>query len=89
MKESRGPINSAVIKFSLWAIQLIIFMSVLNFLKFGFLSDMANRGPTVISYAISILALITTFLVLYQYQKLVKEFSLQKESADKEVRAEE
>ena len=78
VKESHGNVNSTVTKLTLWAIQIIIAISVLNFLKLAFFSDMADWGPGLVPFGITLLALITTFLMLCQYQRLIQEFTLQK-----------
>ena len=88
-KESHGNIISTVAKLNLWAIQVIIAISVLHFLKLAFIADMANLGPSVVPFGLTLLALITTFLMLCHYQKQIEEFTLEKERLVKEVRAEE
>ena len=50
---------------------------------------MANLGPSVVPFGLTLLAFIATFLILCQYQEQIKEFSLQKEGLEKEVRVEE
>ena len=82
-------INSTVAKYSLWAIQVIITISVFQFLRLVFFHETTNWEASVVPFAISIVAAIAAFLLLCKYQKLVKEFSLQKENLEKVVRAEE
>ena len=86
VKESHGKFKSTVAKLNLWAIQLIIAISVLNFLKLAFFGDMADLKPSLVTFGLTLLALITTFLMLCYYQKQIEEFSLQKERLEKEVR---
>ena len=49
---------------------------------------MADLKPSV-AFGLTLLALITTFLMLCHYQKQIEEFTLEKERLVKEVRAEE
>jgi hypothetical protein len=87
-KESHGSFKSTLAKLNLWAIQIIIAISVLYFLRFAFFGDMADLKPSV-AFGLTLLALITTFLMLCHYQKQIEEFTLEKERLVKEVRAEE
>ena len=47
---------------------------------------MADLKPSLVTFGLTLLALITTFLMLCYYQKQIEEFSLQKERLEKEVR---
>jgi len=85
-KEPQGNFKSTLAKLNLWAIQIIIAVSVLYFLRFAFFGDMADFKPGV-AFGLTLLALITTFLMLCYYQKQIEEFSLEKERLGKEVRA--
>ena len=87
-KESHGSFKSNLAKLNLWAIQIIIAVSVLYFLKFIFFGDMADLSPSV-TFGLTLLALITTFLMLCHYQRQIEEFTLEKERLVKEVRAED
>jgi hypothetical protein len=89
VKESHGSFKSTITKLNLWAIQIIIAISLLNFVKLAFFDDLADLKPGVVTFGVTLLALITTFLMLCHYQKQIEEFSRQKESLEKEVRAEE
>jgi uncharacterized membrane protein YqhA len=89
VKEPHWNYKSTLAKLNLWAIQVIIAISVLSFLKFAFFGDMADLKPSVLTFCLTLLALITTFLMLCHYQKQIEEFALEKESLVKEVRAEE
>jgi uncharacterized membrane protein YqhA len=89
VKEYHGNSKSTITKLSIWAIQLIIAISLLHFLKLAFFGDMADMKPSVLTFVLTLLALITTFLMLCHYQNLIEEFSRQKGSLEKEVRAEE
>lgn len=89
VKERYKDINSTVAKLSLWAIQVVIAISVFQFLRFVFFHDMANFELNVVSFAGSLVAAMTAYLLLCKYQKLINEFSLQNESLKKLVKAEE
>ena len=89
VKEHQGDINSSVAKLSLWAIQLIIAISVFQFLRLAFFYETADWEPGLVLFGVTFLAAITASLLLCRYQKQVKDFCLQKESLDKEARAEE
>jgi len=87
--EHQEDINPTVEKLSLWAIQVIIAISVFQFLSLVLSHDMADWAPSVGPFGIILLAAIAAFLLVCKYQKLVEEFSQQKESLEKEVKAEE
>jgi uncharacterized membrane protein YqhA len=89
VKEHYGDINSTVGKLTLWAIQLIIAISVFQFLRIVFFYETADWEPGMVLFGITLLAAIAASLLLWKYQKQVKEFSLQKESLEEVVRAEE
>lgn len=89
VKEHYEDVNSRVAKFSLVAMQVVIAISVFQFVRFGIFHDTANWEMNVVSFAGSLVASMTAFLLLCKYQRLVKEFSLQNQSLEESVRAEE
>jgi len=78
VKESHVNVNSRLTKLTLWAIQVLIAISILNFLRLSCFSDMATWDPSLVPFGITLLAFITTFLMLCQYQRLIKAFTLQR-----------
>ena len=86
VKEHYKDINSTVARLSLVAIQVVIAISVFQFIRFVFFQDMANWQLNVVSFAGSLVAAMTAFLLLSKYQKLVQEFSLQNESLERLVK---
>ena len=89
VKEEYKAINSTVARLSLVAIQIVIAISVFQFVRFVFFHDISNWQLNVVSFAGSLVAAMTALLLLNKYQKLVKEFSQQNESLERLVKAEE
>ncbi len=89
VKERYADINSTVAKLSLLAIQVIIALSLFQFLRFAFFQNSTDWESSTGPFAFTLVAAIAAFLLLCKYQKLVKEFSLQNESLENVVRAEE
>ena len=81
--------NSIVAKLSLWSIQVIITLAVFQFFRLVFFQGTVNWEPSVVPFAMTLVAAIAAFLLLCKYQNLVKEFSRQTENLEKLVRAEE
>ncbi len=89
VKEDYKAMNSTVARLSLVAIQVVIAISVFQFVRFVFFQDISNWQLNVVSFAGSLVAAMTALLLLSKYQKLVKEFSQQNESLERVVKAEE
>jgi signal transduction histidine kinase/CheY-like chemotaxis protein len=89
MERVHEDIDSIVPKITLITIQVIITIAIFQFLRLVLLHEKVNWEAGGIPFAITLVAAIAAFLLLCKYQKLIKEFSLQKEKLEKVVRAEE
>ena len=89
MERAYEDIDSVVPKITLIIIQVIITLAIFQFLRLVLFNEKVNWEAGVTPFAITLVAAIAAFLLLCKYQKLVKEFSLQKEKLEKVVRAEE
>jgi signal transduction histidine kinase/CheY-like chemotaxis protein len=89
IRKTSEDINSTVARLSLVAIQVIIGISAFQFFRFIFFHGRADWKSILVPFAISLVSAMAAFLLLCKYQKLIKEFSLQNESLEKAVRAEE
>lgn len=85
VKQHYEQINSLVPKVTLVAIQVLIVISVFQLFKVIFFQDPANWESSMVSVCGSVIAALASFLLLYKYQNLIKEFSQRTETLEKLV----
>jgi PAS domain S-box-containing protein len=78
-------INTVVPKLTLVLIQVIVLLSIFQMFRYLFFQDLASWQVSMATVFGSVVATITSFLLLYKYQGLLKEFSLQKDILEKLV----
>jgi PAS domain S-box-containing protein len=77
--ESYKEVNSVIPKLTLVAIQVIVLLSVFQMFRYIFFHDLSSWQPFAVTIFGSVVATLASFLLLYKYQLLVKEFSMEKD----------